>query len=456
MSYSKHCLFLVTPLCILLLACIGESAVSQEWHTRIANSSSAIGQITTISADDEYVYFAGSVINSSGNQDVLLGCLHSSGDTVWTTTWDQGGDETVAQFILDHDNGLLLALTQIKEGDALAYVARWSRQGALHWHRSFSDGVNRTSAAGLTLLNSGSVVFTFGSEGAEGTRSGVASLSAKGTEQWLEYIPDETPVAIDSDGSRIAVAAVTTATPTESTFRLFTAEGKLIESDTYSGAGNGRVLPVCVQKGLKGFYVGGNILFADGAGSPFVLQYSTSGDRQWVVLPIKTIGQHRFVDLEPYPGGGVVVTARMISETDIDIYLARLDADGTGIWARSFNRPGSGRDETPPLFTGVGGGQQDAHSLTLFWHPASDDICTRDEIRYNIYTSTSPGKQNFSQPMRFVQGECSAKLADIPAGVNQYVVVRAVDAFGNEDSNVHEIAVLTAAATRTQADQQWR
>jgi hypothetical protein len=161
------------------------------------------------------------------------------------------------------------------------------------------------------------------------------------------------------------------------------------------------------------------------------------------VLPPFDSGPHRLVDVKPFPGGGVVITARRQSlDGDADLYLARLTAGGSSMWAQSFDRPGSAADVHPPLFAGVSGARQEDGSIVVTWAPAHDDVSTRDEISYNIYSSTTQGGQDFSTPAFRTSGCGSMSLTGLTPGTSYYIVVRSADAFGNEDGNRRSIEII--------------
>jgi hypothetical protein len=285
----------------------------------------------------------------------------------------------------------------------------------------------------------------------------VSSMTVNGAERWTRYILDELPVSIDAYGNSVALATMSTVEPVKTWFQLFDSDGVLTKSDGYAGAGEGRAIPVCLRNGISGFFLGGNVLSEDGAGIPFVLHYSHSGLRQWVVLPIVSSGRHRLVDLRAFPEGGVVMTAReQTLMNDADIYLARIDGDGKSVWAQSFDRPGSAGKTQPPLFAGISGGWLEDNKIALAWPPARDDVSTRDEICYNIYASDTQGGQDFSSPTLRIKGGNSAVLEGLNAGMNHFFVVRAVDAFGNEDMNRREIMIPTASLGSSQSNQSRR
>ncbi len=97
-------------------------------------------------------------------------------------------------------------------------------------------------------------------------------------------------------------------------------------------------------------------------------------------------------------------------------------------------------DQEAPVFDGVTlVTPVGMDSLDIEWNPATDNISAADEISYRIYLSTEPGGQDFSTPdLSTEPGQTSASIDGLTDGTAYYVVVRAVDEFDNEDTNVRE------------------
>lgn len=97
-------------------------------------------------------------------------------------------------------------------------------------------------------------------------------------------------------------------------------------------------------------------------------------------------------------------------------------------------------DTTPPVFGGLQTATAiDQTHVALAWSPATDQATTQASISYRVYTSTTPGGEVFSDPMLTTPaGATGTLLAGMQGGTTFYFVVRAVDAFGNEDTNTVE------------------
>jgi hypothetical protein len=97
-------------------------------------------------------------------------------------------------------------------------------------------------------------------------------------------------------------------------------------------------------------------------------------------------------------------------------------------------------DTTAPRFAGVTLVQaQTSHSLLVEWKPARDLGSLESEISYRVFVSASQGSHDFSNPTLETQpGETSAVITGLDPLTEYYVIVRAVDAAGNTESNLIE------------------
>jgi hypothetical protein len=103
------------------------------------------------------------------------------------------------------------------------------------------------------------------------------------------------------------------------------------------------------------------------------------------------------------------------------------------------------RDTKPPRFVGLKsavacrpvprtGGQRTNYTLT--WHAARDDVTPSAQIVYDVFTSTTPGGENFAVPNDTTPpGVARFKELFLASHETIYFVVRARDEANNEDHN---------------------
>ena len=114
----------------------------------------------------------------------------------------------------------------------------------------------------------------------------------------------------------------------------------------------------------------------------------------------------------------------------------------------SFHVMPPGGDVTAPAFAGLAsatactpGAQRPGEKTPalLTWTAARDNRTPRSRLVYDVFTSTTPGGENFLSPRWTTKpGVSSFKTPGLPSQGAAYFVVRARDQAGNEDGNMIE------------------
>ncbi|HVW29513.1 MAG TPA: fibronectin type III domain-containing protein [Polyangiaceae bacterium] len=106
-------------------------------------------------------------------------------------------------------------------------------------------------------------------------------------------------------------------------------------------------------------------------------------------------------------------------------------------------------DGTPPTFSGPNTDpssyQLDSTMITLSWAAAMDDQTDSNRLVYYVYTSTTPGGEDFTAPpiAKSDPGVLTVPITGLLSNTQYYFVVRAVDEAGNIDQNTNELALTT-------------
>lgn len=113
-------------------------------------------------------------------------------------------------------------------------------------------------------------------------------------------------------------------------------------------------------------------------------------------------------------------------------------------------------DQTPPEFAGIRAAVPAGSSgLSLSWSPATDNVTPPELLRYRAYVATAAGGQELGSPAgQSAPGASELLISGLAIETTYYIVVRAVDALGNEDANTVEVAATTASALSFSADVQ--
>ncbi|MGC9308647.1 MAG: DUF2341 domain-containing protein [Thermoplasmatota archaeon] len=93
-------------------------------------------------------------------------------------------------------------------------------------------------------------------------------------------------------------------------------------------------------------------------------------------------------------------------------------------------------DTTLPVFAGLQSIQGGNNSVSLSWDAATDNA---GQVWYYGYLSNVSGDYNYSEPV-FVTQDLSYVVTGLSAGETYYGMARAVDAWGNNDSNLVELS----------------
>ncbi|MCC6646424.1 MAG: fibronectin type III domain-containing protein [Polyangiaceae bacterium] len=125
-------------------------------------------------------------------------------------------------------------------------------------------------------------------------------------------------------------------------------------------------------------------------------------------------------------------------------------AAGTSAAGASGAAGAGGKASSAPTFGGVTAvAPISPTGLLIAWAPATDDVSVAIKIKYNVYVASAAGGQTFSAPTATsAPGATSLELsAGLTADTPYFVVVRAVDEAGNEDTNTKEKSATTKADT---------
>ncbi len=109
--------------------------------------------------------------------------------------------------------------------------------------------------------------------------------------------------------------------------------------------------------------------------------------------------------------------------------------------------PGGGADTEPPRFGGVTrAAAVGPDSVDVFWDAASDNVTLASDIAFKVFISTQSGRQDFALPdFTSPRGARSLRLTGLQPSTLYFIVVRALDAAGNQDSNRVEASATTAS-----------
>lgn len=140
-----------------------------------------------------------------------------------------------------------------------------------------------------------------------------------------------------------------------------------------------------------------------------------------------------------------------LSDADTSVLEGGSTSDGGAVDESGIGSPdGAPLDTAAPTFAGVKTATALGESqIAVTWDPATDDHTPQGTIAYRIYLGETAGGEALTTPVVTAPaGATSATLSALHAHKAYFIIVRAVDAAGNEDKNVVE---ATATTMDTQA-----
>ena len=126
-------------------------------------------------------------------------------------------------------------------------------------------------------------------------------------------------------------------------------------------------------------------------------------------------------------------------------FVARATDEAGNTDTNTVERTATTLDTTPPSFAGAqAAAPAGAGAIAVAWNAATDNASPASAIRYRVYVATAPGAEDFTTPtLTTAAGATGATVSGLGART-YYVVVRAVDAAGNEDANTVERSAAPA------------
>ncbi len=153
------------------------------------------------------------------------------------------------------------------------------------------------------------------------------------------------------------------------------------------------------------------------------------------------------------PGETFAFVSGLSAATSYRVAVAAVDAIGNSSplsdSVEVTTPPENRCDPIPPSFDGLESAATDPTFPTrasLAWTEATDNETRSEDIRYDLFFALVSGGQDFDAPTLTVVGTDAAVVETLVPDTLYFVVVRAVDASDNSDTNTREVSVRTPAS----------
>jgi hypothetical protein len=146
--------------------------------------------------------------------------------------------------------------------------------------------------------------------------------------------------------------------------------------------------------------------------------------------------------------GASSFTVDSLPDPEQEYYFAvhARDAAGNADTNTAEMSASTAKDTTPPVFGGcVSTASPGATTVTVSWNPARDNTTAAHDIQYNVYAFSQPVDKNtpFGVPVSSFMGGSTGEVNGLKPKSTFYLVCRAQDKSGNEDTNIAYRVVQT-------------
>ncbi len=272
------------------------------WSKTYGGRGSDYGNSLVVT-DDGGAFIVGRT-NSFGNggSDLWLLRVDSNGDTLWTKTYGEAGDENSLSMSITSDGGTLIAgnITPFAKNVSNIWLLRTTRNGDLLWSKSFGGSKQDYSKSSALYSDNGAIITGY-----------TESFGNGGKDLWL--------LRIDSSGDTLW-------------------------SKSYGGIEDEEGLSVAVTNDGGALISGYRESFDNGDKDLWLLRVNSSGDTLWT----KTFGDTNIdygESLALFDDGGALITgfSRSFGEGDADLWILRVNSSGDTLWTKTIGGKGNDR-----------------------------------------------------------------------------------------------------------------
>ena len=286
---------------VLLLASLSQA--QQRWERTYGGAGYDMGLDVQQTQDGGYIIGGYTSSFGAGSYDVWLLKLNFQGDTLWTKTYGDTGDDRGCSIQQTQDGGYIVAgrTTSFSAGFYDVYLLKTNASGNILWTRTYGS-------TGFDWANS-----------VQQTQDG-GYIIAGWTDSFGAGMNDVYLIKTDANGDTLW-------------------------SKTYGGPYNDEGLSV--QQTLDGGYIisGYSNAYASGNANLYLIKTNAQGNTLW----IKTYcGDPDFDDVgcsvrQSQDGGYIIAGLTGVAFSNMDVWLLKTDAQGDTLWTKTYG--GNYRDQ---------------------------------------------------------------------------------------------------------------
>jgi hypothetical protein len=347
----KSCLLLSAALAVLASSNLSAQQPRPLWTRTYGDGGEALAYSICGTSDGGFAVAGKFREESALGWDIYLLKADGAGDTLWTRTYGDPGDEIARSVIETADGGFLIAgRTQAAgESEWNIYLLKTDDEGKSEWVRTFGRTV-RDFACSAIQASSGGYLLAGGTMGADGETYDVylVKIDSHGDEIWTRTFGGDageyaTSIAETDDGGYVIAACTESFGPGQLDIYIIRTdvEGRAIWTKTYGG--EAWDMPWGVRQTSDGGFIiaGETESFGDTGLDAFIIKTDGSGNTVWE-RNCGGPGQQCARSVWETPDGSFIVggSSHIYEEWGRDIYIAKIAAGGDVVWQKTYGGPG--------------------------------------------------------------------------------------------------------------------
>jgi hypothetical protein len=322
--------------------------------------------------DGGYIYVGSSLSYPEGGtgKDICLVKTDPHGDRKWIKYYGGEGDDQAKSVKPTPDGGFLIlgdwGETAAASGETDYYLIKTDAEGEIMWSKKYGLPARSEQAKSMnTTLDGGIIIAGNIIHDEEISEVYLIKTNAEGEIIWeiifgLLSLPNEVGSSIIPlpDGSFVLCGTekgrkLSNNEDTDVRIMKISSEGAILWSYSYGGPTSQTGVEIQAYPG--GFICVGTIYTTGEHTDIFLLNIDYSGNMLWS----KTLGGNHNetgISVSPAPDGGFTIcgTTESYGEGGKDIYLLKVDKEGSELWSKTFG--GSGNDEGSKIIQVKDGG----------------------------------------------------------------------------------------------------
>jgi len=278
------------------------------------------------------IYVAGTSYNGRNNDCFLLK-YNSSGDTVWTRTYDGGDNDYARDIAVDFSGNIYLAGTSYnKNNDCL--ILKYNNKGNLLWQRTYDAGYNYPeSGEGIDIDPEGNIYVAGTSFNGKNRDYLVMKYTQDGDTIWIrtydsgndDYTKD---IKTDKEGN-VYVTGYSWLNNIDYLTLKYNPRGELIWAKRYDSKGIDEAKGIAVYQ--DSIYVAGS-----SSGECFTIKYDSRGNVLWTRRYNSGYGDSP-EDITVDSKGNIYITGASSNMKDSDCLVVKYTPEGNVVWAQKWD-----------------------------------------------------------------------------------------------------------------------